>query len=75
VQRPRPGKAGGMCDKRPDRSRGGPAHGDAEMEPEAGRINQRSGTGGGKIRGKTGNPAPTTLIIFRAMEIGVERKP
>jgi hypothetical protein len=42
------------------------------MEPEAGKINQRSGAGGGKILGKAGNPAPKTLIIFRAMEIGVK---
>jgi hypothetical protein len=42
------------------------------MEPEAGEINQRSGTGGGEFLGKSGDTAPTTLIIFRAMEIGVE---
>jgi hypothetical protein len=43
------------------------------MEPKAGKINPRSRTGRGKIFGNSGEPAPTTLIIFRAVEIGVNR--
>jgi hypothetical protein len=56
-----------------ERTRGGPAHGDAGMESKPGKNNQRGGAGRAKVLEKSGDPAPTMLIIFRAVEIGVQR--
>src|SRR5262249_36773866 len=53
-----------MRDGRLERARGGPAHGNGQIEPKAGKNNQRSGAGRGKNLGEIKRFGPDNVDYF-----------